>query len=462
MSSMIDKTVDEFTFQAILGKGGMGVVYRAVDTSLDRLVAIKMIDSRLTEDEAFLRRFRSEAKALAKLNHPNIVGIYNLRESEFGLMMVMEYIEGKTLSESLRLKGPIFWKDALPIFEQLLQAINQAHKVKVIHRDIKPSNVMLTPTGTVKVTDFGLAKIQKSGEETLSLPTGGTLYYMAPEQIQGQTHIDRRTDIYALGMTLYEVLAGRTPFEKTWSDFSIQKAIIEEQFPPPSHYNSQVPKVIADIIVRSIEKEPKARYQTVEEILLALSDAVEKRNFEGSTVSLHEYTSPFTEPVLEEKISKKFEPKPSPRKSKVEDWYQKPAIRFGLPAVILLVFLASYFLSEVESPSGKSAATQQSDALTQHSAIIQDLALISDIGIAIQKLGAYSRDMLIATGKKEDFEPLDGCYMLLYDNNKIFGIYRFQENAYFEVKTGRRNDDINTFLKTKRSIWIQDFSHSKQ
>jgi serine/threonine protein kinase len=266
--SIIGKTIDNYKILAEIGRGGMGRVYKAIDTSLEKIVALKFIDPILARDENFLRRFKTEAKALAKLENVNIVTVYALRETEFGVFMVMEYVEAKTLSDWLRDDGAFSWQDTVQISKQLLNAVGHAHKVGVIHRDIKSSNILLSRDLRVKVTDFGLAKViqQHGPASTVTQMRAGTLYYMSPEQVKGLKNVDFRSDIYSLGMTLYEMLVGRVPFEKTESDFTIQKQIVDGQIPSPLKFNSSIPKSLVKVITKSIDKDPQRRFQSAEEM----------------------------------------------------------------------------------------------------------------------------------------------------------------------------------------------------
>lgn len=269
MDTLIGKTIDNYRILEIIGRGGMGVVFKALDDNLDKIVALKMIDPFLAKDENFTRRFKTEAKALAKLENPHIVGVHALRNTEAGLFMVMEYVESRPLSHYLRENGPFNVNDTVSVLKQLLDAIGHAHQVGVIHRDIKPSNILLCDNGRVKVTDFGLAKVvqQKDGASTVTQARAGTLYYMSPEQIKGLKNVDIRSDLYSLGMTLYEMLTGRVPFDKTDSDFTIQRQIVDGEIPSPIKFNAEIPKILSRIIQKSINKEPEKRYQTAAEML---------------------------------------------------------------------------------------------------------------------------------------------------------------------------------------------------
>ena len=270
MDTMLGQIIDNYKIIEVIGRGGMGVVYKATDLNLEKTVALKMIDPFYARDENFLKRFRTEAIALAKLENKNIVGVYALRETDNGLFMVMEYVQAKTVSDWLREKGSFQIDEAFKIIRQLLNAINHAHQVGVIHRDIKPNNILLCEDGTVKVMDFGLAKlIQEHGEQSTVTQTAGTLYYMSPEQIKG-SKIDNRTDIYSIGMTIYEMLTGRTPFERGAGDFNIQKQIIEGKIVPPDKYNPGIPKPLLKFIMKAIDKNPEKRFQNITEMLSEL------------------------------------------------------------------------------------------------------------------------------------------------------------------------------------------------
>jgi len=262
--------MEKYRIEKKLGEGGMGIVYKAWDTALERPVALKVMHPMFAQDEKFLKRFKAEARALARLDDPHIVSVHDLLETDTGLYIVMQYVESVSLGDKIKSDGPLRYEEACAMIKQVLTALGHAHHEQVLHRDIKPKNILLTPQGLVKVVDFGLAKIQQNSNITLSHETGGTLYYMSPEQVLGLDKVDRRSDIYSAGMTLYETLTGRMPFEKTESDFAIRKAIVEKKFPPPNHYNPLVPEALANIVAKAITKDPDKRFQTAEEMVAAL------------------------------------------------------------------------------------------------------------------------------------------------------------------------------------------------
>lgn len=264
---LVGQEVDGYRILEVLGQGGMGVVYKAKSLSLDRVEALKVITPSLVQDAQFLRRFRREAQALARIHHPNIVTVYTFRHAEIGYYLTMEYVEGRTLADLLVEGCGMDWRKALPIIKQLLTAFDFAHERGIIHRDIKPRNIMLTPDQVVKVMDFGLAKFYLQSDVTRTQGVSGTLCYMSPEQIKGHENLDQRSDIFSLGLTLYELLSGRLPFDKNDSQFNIQRSIVEGDFPAPHRFNDGVPARLSSVVAKAVHKDPAQRYQYASEML---------------------------------------------------------------------------------------------------------------------------------------------------------------------------------------------------
>lgn len=267
----VGDTIDGYRIEAVIGRGGMGTVYRAVDTGLDKEVALKVIAPHLAEDPTFLARFRSEARALGRLDAPGIVRVLALRESDRATFIAMEYVDGPPLRELLRQEGALPWPDAVSILRQILAAVGHAHASGVLHRDLKPSNILLTSDGHVKITDFGLAKIRTSDTDlTATHETAGTVAYMSPEQIEGLKNVDERSDLFSVGLIAYEMLAGQLPFSRSGSYYAIQRAIVQEPFAPPSEHVSDLPNRIDQVIGTLLEKDAEQRYQDAESALEAL------------------------------------------------------------------------------------------------------------------------------------------------------------------------------------------------
>jgi serine/threonine protein kinase len=265
---MIGTEIASYRILEKLGQGGMGVVYKAVDTGLDRMVAMKVLNPDLSKNPELVERFRAEARAQANLNHTNLATLYAFMVHQGTAIMVMEFVEGETFAQMIRRRGPIPEVEAIPLFRQALLGIGYAHSAGILHRDIKPSNLMLNKNGLVKVMDFGIAKVMGARGMTRTGAQLGTLAYMSPEQIQNR-NVDIRSDIYELGITLYEMLTGHLPFESD-SEFQIMQDHVYTPPPPPSKYYPYINKGVENVILKSIEKNSDARFQTVEQFGAAL------------------------------------------------------------------------------------------------------------------------------------------------------------------------------------------------
>ena len=252
-----------------IGEGGMGEVFRGVDINLDRDVAIKVMRTELARRPEILQRFRKEAVVLAKLNHSNIATLYNFVHDGNNYYMVMEFAPGQTLDVLIAdCVGGLPWQYALELFMDALRAIDHAHKQGIIHRDIKPANMMVSERDTLKVLDFGIARVLGESGFTKAGIVVGTTKYMSPEQILGRS-IDTRSDIYALGIVLYKMLTGHVPFEGL-GEFELMKAQVEERVVPVRQIIPDLPEAVDVAIMRSLEKAPEDRFQRASEFIAAL------------------------------------------------------------------------------------------------------------------------------------------------------------------------------------------------
>jgi len=268
---MIGSTIGNYRITERIGGGGIGEVWKAVDLGLDRVVAIKALRPELASREQVVARFRSEAQTLARLNHPNIATLHTLLENRETLFMVMEYVRGRTLSSLIRRAGRFEPDTAFEIFRQTLDGIGHAHEVGVIHRDLKGSNLMVDDRGVVKIMDFGIARVLGSGRMTRHGYLVGTPEFMSPEQVRGE-EATVQSDIYSLGVLLYEMLTGRVPFEKK-GDFDLMQAQVRMAPPPPRSLAPEIPEAIEMVMLRALEKKPECRYRTTEAFLEALRTA---------------------------------------------------------------------------------------------------------------------------------------------------------------------------------------------
>jgi tRNA A-37 threonylcarbamoyl transferase component Bud32 len=270
---MIGAKIGSYEIVDKIGDGGMGVVYKARDTQLDRLVAVKALNPELSGNPVLMERFHSEARAQAKLNHPNLATVYAFLEQDGVAYMVMEFVDGETFHGMIVRRGPIPAAEAVPLFRQALAGIGYAHRMGIVHRDIKPSNIMLNRDGIVKVMDFGLAKVAGSHGLTRTGVRLGTAYYMSPEQVLVKP-VDARSDIYSLGVTLYEMLAGQVPFDAA-SEFEILNDHVNTPPPPPSRPYAQIPPGIESAVLKALAKEPEQRFQSAEQFSAALERPAE-------------------------------------------------------------------------------------------------------------------------------------------------------------------------------------------
>jgi serine/threonine protein kinase len=268
MSYEIGSRVGDYEVLQILGAGGMGRVYKVRNVISDRIEAMKMLLPDLEGNPGLADRFMREIKVQASLDHPNIAALYTALRVENQLLMLMEHVEGTTLDKMME-AGPVPIERAVDCIAQVLSALSYAHARGVVHRDLKPANMMVTPGGLVKLMDFGIAKMAADRKLTQTGSTVGSLYYMSPEQIKGATDIDARSDLYSLGVSLYEVVTGARPFQGD-SEYSIMAAHLQGNPPPPIQISPNLPAGLSEIILQAIEKDPAKRFQTADAFRNAL------------------------------------------------------------------------------------------------------------------------------------------------------------------------------------------------
>ena len=266
LGTMLD---DRYEILEVIGTGGMAVVYKAMCHRLNRYVAVKILRDELANDEEFRKRFQTEAQAVAMLSHPNIVSVYDVSHSDGVEYIVMELIEGVTLMQYMKKKGALGWKEALHFAVQISKALEHAHEKGIIHRDIKPQNIMILKDGTIKVADFGIAALE-SAQEKKSDQTVGSVHYIAPEQARGEQP-DPRSDIYSLGVVMYEMLTGKMPYDGDTAEQVAMKHITGHPV-PPQELNPDIPEELAAITLKAMNSDINARYQSASELLRDLED----------------------------------------------------------------------------------------------------------------------------------------------------------------------------------------------
>ena len=293
---------DRYEILGRIGSGGMSVVYKAKCHTLDRLVAIKVLKEEFASDENFVSKFKMEAQAAARLSHPNIVNVYDVVDEGDLHYIVMELIEGITLKNYIEKKGFLENKEAIGIAIQVAQGIAAAHEQHIIHRDIKPQNMIISKDGTVKVADFGIARAVSS--QTMNATAVGSVHYISPEQARGG-YCDERSDIYSFGITLYEMVTGRVPFEGD-NTVAVALAHLEEAVTPPSRLNPMVSRGLEEIILKCTQKKPDRRYPSIGDVITDLRHVMVDPDYDiyGSGLETDEENDPsITRPISREELA---------------------------------------------------------------------------------------------------------------------------------------------------------------
>ena len=360
-----------------IGNGGMAIVYKARDLTLNRYVAVKVLRDEFTTDEEFIKRFETEAQSAARLIHPNIVSIYDVGvDNNLTYYIVMELIQGKTLKEIIiQEQGPLPWKWSINVSIQIASALEMAHRNNIIHRDIKPHNIIITEDGVAKVTDFGIAKAVSNSTITAFGKTIGSVHYFSPEHARGG-YTDAKSDIYSLGVVMYEMVTGRVPFDAD-TPVSIALKHMQEEPVEPKEINPNIPDAVNKIILKALQKEPALRYQTATEMLqdlrMALKDPsgdfVDQKGIDPTSATrkmdLDEY-----ENVSNRKSSNKDTGKKEGKFKRFIKNHKKLSIFIGLILLFLIAFGGTLGIlnltnpAEVQLPNlvGMSREEAQADA----------------------------------------------------------------------------------------------------
>ncbi|MBI1276744.1 MAG: protein kinase [Anaerolineaceae bacterium] len=432
--SLIGKKIGEFVIEERLGQGAMATVYKAFETSINRHVALKVIKLDETQQEEFRQRFAREAEVIAKLEHIHILPIYAYGINEEIAYLAMRWLRGGSLSEMLK-RGNIPLEQTAHIFQQVAQGLAFAHSKGIIHRDLKPSNIMLDDAGNAYLTDFGLAKLtEQSGEITRSGTIVGTPAYMSPEQLRGEP-LDHRSDLYSLGVILYNMVAGRLPFDTSTSDLvSIIYQHLEKPPTPPREFNPNTPPAVEEVVLKALQKDRKDRFNSAIEMSRALNLAVGLPA--GSSTNLHpvkpvQFNNPEQRTLL---LSSRFRNHP----------WVLPLIGLGLAIVVLVAALLIYqnnnafqqatyaTQTALAVPPPKTVAT----ILTGKSAMAGEIVPTKDqIEAAAKNIGPTGFVAYIACNQDSEFHA--GMARELSDIAKSYNmeykLYDSQTDSYREV-----------------------------
>lgn len=354
---MIGTTVSHYRILEKLGEGGMGVVYKALDTTLGRTVALKFISASAATDESMKQRLMREAKACAALNHPNITTVYEFVQTEEHEFIAIEFIEGKTLDKVLE-KKQFELVEALTLALQLLDGVEAAHRKGIIHRDLKASNIMLDADGRAKIMDFGLAKLAQGSLLTQAGSTVGTAAYMSPEQARGE-ETDHRTDIYSLGVVLYQVLTGQLPFHHA-HHLAILYAVVNENPKPLRELNDAIPLQLEAIVLKAMAKTPGERFASCAEMARSLIQVSE--SIGGETSIRRQYRHLFESGATT---------LPETGRAESAQWFSRSAIlKYGVPCLIGLLALAYVVVKMIPSEQTSSLEARKAAKVHLDSALV--------------------------------------------------------------------------------------------
>ena len=441
-----------------VGEGGMANVYLALDTILNRKVAVKILRGDLAEDEKFVRRFQREAISASSLNDPNIVEVYDVGEDNGKYFIVMEYVEGKTLKQLIKKRGSLTLPEVIDIMLQLTSAVAHAHESYIIHRDIKPQNVIILEDGRVKIMDFGIAVALNAGELTQTNSVMGTVYYIPPEQANGGK-ADIKSDIYSLGILMYELVTGHVPFK---GDNPVEVAIkhMNEELPSICEYDPDMPQSIENIILKAAAKNPQNRYSSAKEMHEDLKTALNKERFDEPKV-VYEYKEKgfdITEPEEPKKMRS--------QRSKVEETedieekkMNKAIIILGSIVAALAVILGFIFFIYPNIMANRSARIPDVSGMT----IKQATTILEEKGFKLGKKKEKDYSEEIAEGKVIGTDPKIGksikvsnkITLIISKGSKKITIEDYKGKDFEEIKKKLEKAEI-TVLSVKKEVLTSD------
>lgn len=395
MDNLTGKALEErYLIGELIGSGGMANVYQATDLQTQRTVAVKILREECRENSELVRRFKNESKAISILNHPNIVKVYDVSVQDDVQYIVMEYIDGITLKEYMEYRGqPLTYKETLHFITQILAALQHAHETGIVHRDIKPQNIMLLADSSIKVMDFGIARFSRSENQTITDKAIGSVHYISPEQARGGA-TDAKADLYSVGVMMYEMLAGRLPFE---SDSPVSVAIqqIADAPTPLRELNPAVPEALAAITERAMAKDPRERYPSAQDMLADIEEF--RRNpsvkFEYQYITDNAPTR-YVDKVVNKTTPKRIESQPPEKKRK-----KRPAKRKRRLALPILAGMATAFLIGAAILVYVIFKYEGNGIFSQHT----DVDLPNFIGMTVAEIKAKYPDTNFKFDKDEEY-----------------------------------------------------------
>ena len=452
MLSKGQKINDRYEIIKTIGEGGMANVYLANDTILDRKVAIKVLRGDLSQDEKFIRRFKREALSVSNLSHPNIVEVYDVGEEDGNYYIVMEYIDGKTLKQLLQKRGALTLNEVIDIMSQLTDGLAHAHEAYIIHRDIKPQNIMIEDNGLVKITDFGIAMALNSTQLTQTNSVMGSVHYLPPEQANGKG-CTVKSDIYSLGILMYELLIGSVPY-KGENAVEIALKHMKEKLPSIRKQNPTIPQSVENIVLKATAKNPKNRYDNVRDMYNDLKVALEKDNEKRLTYEYPENDLEETKviPTITKEVKKSVVDKPNEEEEVVStEKREKSKLPIILAIVLLgtLIVLAGVWLL-ISSKDVKEVKVPNVVGLTTEEAMEK----IEKAGLKYTTESEENADVeegtVIRTNPKAGSTKTKGSTITIVESSgkEYISLEDYTGKNYYEVKGKLEAKGIKVEMKT--------------
>ncbi len=460
---------DRYEIVRLIGEGGMANVYLAKDTILDRKVAVKVLRGDLAGDEKFVRRFQREALSASSLSHPNIVEIYDVGEDEGNFYIVMEYIEGKTLKQLIKKRGVLSLPETMDIMLQLLDALASAHDSYIIHRDIKPQNIMIKESGLVKITDFGIAMALNSAQLTQTNSVMGSVHYLPPEQASGKGSTIR-SDIYSLGILMFEMLTGKVPFR---GDSAVEIALkhMKEPIPSVREINPVVPRSVENIILKATAKNPKNRYKDVREMADDIKTCLDESRENEPRITFKYPETDFSDTksvTLKEEKKQKVEDKPVVKQITEDDKVEKSNKKKGIIiASIISVAVLVFVLVVIVLP--KVTATKEvkvPDVYGMEISKAEEMLKKSGFKIDSKKKASdeVDEDLVIETEPSKNRYVKKGTTIIIYysSGSKKTEIEDYTGQNAYEVKAKLELLGINVTIEEKEVENSSDYKDKAQ